>query len=237
MKNPISPLPAQSPKNVKHWSIASIAQLLVSNNALTTLTTHHAVILAQRMRLCRVSQDAVLFKAGDTNTDFMALVLEGEALVEAAGNGAGEGVILKMVSVGDVLGEMGIIANTPRSATVTASTDMTIAILDQLAFAQLIKSAPELACAFLSTLLQGMTNRLRESNRKLQTMTKINQSMYAELEASRSNESHLADLFASASSLGTLSIRSDDDKLPTMNIAPQQSWDSRPPSFTQTYPI
>ena len=237
MKNPISTSPAPSPKNVKHWSIVSIAQLLVAHNALASLTTHHAIILAQRMRLCRVCQDTVLFKAGDTNTDFMALVLEGEALVEAVGNGAGEGVILKMVSVGDVLGEMGIIANTPRSATVTASTDMTVAILDQAAFAQLIKGEPDLACAFLSSLLQGMTNRLRESNRKLQTMTKINQSMFAELEASRSNENHLADLFASSTSLGMRSIRNDDAKPPTMNIAPPQLWDSQPPAFSQTYPI
>lgn len=237
VKNPMSPSPVPSTKNVKHWSIASIAQLLVAHNALATLTTHHAVILAQRMRLCQVSQDAVLFKAGDTNTDFMALVLEGEALVEAVDAGAGEGVILKMVSVGDVLGEMGIIANTPRSATVTASTDMTVAILDQLAFAQLIKSAPELACAFLSTLLQSMTNRLRESNRKLQTMTKINQSMFAELEASRSNESHLADLFASATGSGLLAIKSDDGGQPKMNVTTPQLWDSQPPAFTQTYPI
>lgn len=225
----------------KHWSIASIAQLLVANNALTTLTTHHAVILAQRMRLCAVASGTVLFKAGDTNTDFMALILDGEALVEATDAGTGEAVVLKLVSDGDVLGEMGIVANTPRSATVTASTDMTVAILDQSAFAQLIKDAPDLACAFLSTLLHGVTNRLRESNRKLQTMTKINQSMYAELEASRNNESNLADLFASASSLGMTLTKSDDDDLTNrqhqQKLNPSQPWDSRPPGFTQTYPI
>jgi CRP/FNR family transcriptional regulator, cyclic AMP receptor protein len=229
------------PPTGKHWSIASIAQLLVANNALTTLTTHHAVILAQRMRLCKITQDAVLFKAGDTNTDFMALILDGEALVEATDAGTGEAVVLKLVTEGDVLGEMGIVANTPRSATVTASTDMTVAILDQSAFAQLIKDAPDLACAFLSTLLHGVTNRLRESNRKLHTMTKINQSMYAELEASRNNESHLADLFASSSSLGLVLVKNDDASSPAQqgigNLASLKPWDSRPPGFTQTYPI
>lgn len=230
-----------APQPVKHWSIASIAQLLVAHNALATLTTHHAVILAQRMRLCEIASGTVLFKAGDTNTDFMALVLDGEALVEAADAGAGEAVVLKILTDGDVLGEMGIIANSPRSATVTASTDMTVAILDQSAFAQLVKEIPELACAFLSTLLQGLTNRLRESNRKLQTMTKINQSMYAELEASRNNESNLADLFASSSSLGMVLVKSDDAPLAAppggVNVASLKPWDSRPPGFTQTYPI
>lgn len=229
------------PPSGKHWSIASIAQQLVANNALTTLTTHHAVILAQRMRLCVVAMGTVLFRAGDTNTDFMALVLDGEALVEAVDAGAGEAVVLKLVSEGDVLGEMGIIANTPRSATVTASTDMTVAILDQSAFALLIKDTPDLACAFLSTLLQSVTNRLRESNRKLQTMTKINQGMFAELEASRNNESNLADLFASSSSLGLVLDKSDDAPLPDpqgiVNVKDPKPWDSRPPGFTQTYPI
>ena len=183
----------------KYWSIAATAELLVARNALATLTTHHAIILAQRMRLCEVVQGTVMFKSGDTNTDFLALVLDGRALVEAADPSADEALALKIVNPGDVLGEMGIVANIPRSATVTASTHMTVAILDQSAFAQLVQDVPDLACAFLSTLLQGLASRLRESNRKLQTMAKINQSMCAELAASRNNERNLADLFASNS--------------------------------------
>jgi CRP/FNR family transcriptional regulator, cyclic AMP receptor protein len=186
----------------KHWSIGAIAQQLVSNNALTAITTHHAVILAQRMRLCQVRQHKVLFRAGDTNTDFLAFVLDGEAVVESPSDGSNEAVVLNVIGVGDMLGEMGVVANVPRSATVTASSDMMVAILDQTAFAKLIKDAPELACGFLSTLLKSVTDRLRESNRKLQTLTVINKSLFEELEASKLNESELAELLLSPSVLG-----------------------------------
>lgn len=216
-----------APQAAKQWSVTAIAQVLVAHNALATLTARHAHILAQHMRLSDVPVGTVMFKAGDLDTDFMALVLEGEALVEAQGAGAGDAVVLKIIGEGDVLGEMGIIANIARSATVTASTDMTVAILDQSDIAQLVKDAPELACAFLSTLLHSLSNRLRESNRKLQTMTKINQSMFSELEASRNNESDLADLFASSSTIGRLLVKTDDKQLPQ---------DSQPPTFPPTRP-
>ena len=188
----------------KLWSIAAIAQLLVAHNALATLNTHHAVILAQRMRLCEVTQGTVLFEAGATNTDFMAFVLEGDATVETGGAGTADGVVLSDAGPGDILGEMGVVANIPRSATVTATSAMVVAIMDQSVFAQLIKDAPDLACAFLSTLLQSVSSRLRKSNHKLKTLTIINNSLFEELEASQQNESDLAELFVSNSTFGRL---------------------------------
>lgn len=202
------------PSAGKYWSIASIAQLLAAHPALTTLTTHHAVILAQRMRLHEAAQGAVIFKAGDTNTNFLALVLEGRALEEAQVPKANEAVALKIINPGDALGELGFIANIPHSATVTASTDLTVAILDQSAFAQLIEDVPDFACAFLSTLLQSLAIRLRDSNRKLQTMTETTQSMYAELATSRNSEHYLANLFASNSNVVTPLTETEHAKLP-----------------------
>ena len=206
------------PSAGKYWSIASIAQLLAAHPALTTLTTHHAVILAQRMCLLEAAQGAVIFKAGDTNTNtntnFLALVLEGRALEEAQVPKANEAVALKIINPGDALGELGFIANIPHSATVTASTDLTVAILDQSAFAQLIEDVPDFACAFLSTLLQSLAIRLRDSNRKLQTMTETTQSMYAELATSRNSEHYLANLFASNSNVVTPLTETEHAKLP-----------------------
>lgn len=174
-----------TPAAQKHWSIAAIARSLVSHNALASVSTHQAVILAQRMRLCSIVKDQVLFRAGDTNTDFLAFVLDGEAIVESPGLGANQAVVLNVVGAGDIVGEMGVVANIPRSATVTASSDMMVVIMDQAAFAQLVKEAPDMACGFLSSLLQGVTDRLRESNRKLQTLSVINKSLFEELEASK----------------------------------------------------
>jgi CRP/FNR family transcriptional regulator, cyclic AMP receptor protein len=181
-----------------HWSTTDVARMLISNNALASVKTRDAVVLAQRMRLCRVASGAVLFKAGDTNTDFMAFVLEGEAVVESTDAGAGDAMVLHVLTVGQMVGEMGVVANAPRSATVTAATDMLVAVLDQTAFALLIKQAPDVACGFLSTLLQSTSDRLRESNRKLLTLTRINQSLFAELVEPKQDDGKLADFFVSA---------------------------------------
>lgn len=237
---------------LRHWSITEVARRLISSNALASIKTQDAIVLAQRMRLCQITGGAVLFKNGDTNTDFMALVLEGEAVVENMDTGAGDGMVLSVVAAGNIIGEMGVVANAPRSATVTASGDMVVAILDQAAFAQLIAQKPAVACGFLSSLLHGVTDRLRESNRKLLTLTKINQSMFNELEASRENESHLAELFVSASNFGTLqpAAENSQDKNSlsethrraaqnplTRQPTPATPTESLPPEFTRTHPV
>ena len=194
----------ESTTPTRHWSVTNVARTLISSNALASIKTQDAIFLAQRMRLCKVASGAVMFRAGDTNTNFMALVLDGEAIVESTNTGAGEAVVFNVVTAGQMIGEMGVIDNTPRSANVTASSDMVVAILDQSAFALLIKQAPNVACGFLSSLLQGTTDRLRESNRKLHTLAAINKSLFDELEESKQNESDLAELFVSTSVFGTL---------------------------------
>ena len=194
----------ESTTPTRHWSVTNVARTLISSNALASIKTQDAILLAQRMRLCKVASGAVMFRAGDTNTNFMALVLDGEAIVESTNTGAGEAVVFNVVTAGQMIGEMGVIDNTSRSANVTASSDMVVAILDQSAFALLIKQAPNVACGFLSSLLQGTTDRLRESNRKLHTLTVINKSLFDELEESKQNESELAERFLSTSVFGTL---------------------------------
>ena len=188
----------------RHWSTAGMARMLISSNALASIKTQDAMLVARRMRLCKVASGAVMFRAGDTNTDFMALVLEGEAVVESTHTRAGEGVVFSVVTPGQMIGEMGVVANMPRSANVTAASDMVVAVFDQSAFALLIKEAPNTACGFLSSVLRGTTDRLRESNRKLHTLTVINKSLFDELEESKQHESELAELFVPASVLGTL---------------------------------
>lgn len=188
----------------RYWSITEIARALISSNALSSITTQDAILLAQRMRVCQVASGAVLFRAGSTNTDFMALILEGEAVVECTNAATGEPMVLSVVTARQMIGEMGVVANSPRSATITAASDMVVAILDQSAFALLIKQQPHVACGFLSSLLQGTTDRLRESNRKLQTLASINKSLMEELHSSRQNESNLAELYASTSVFGAL---------------------------------
>lgn len=219
------------------WSTTDVARMLISSNALASTKTRDAVVLAQRMRLCRVASGSVFFKAGDTQSDFLAFVLEGEAVVQSTDVGAGEAVVFNVVTAGQMVGEMAVVSNVPRSASVIASSDMVLAVLDQSVFAKLIKEVPSVACGLLCTLLQSTSDRLRESNRKLLTLTKINQSLFDELEAARHNDSRLAEHFVSASNLGTVLPQSKPDEPPDATKTPAKPRDKQPPGFAQTRPM
>lgn len=196
-------------KGQRNWTTQDVARMLVSNNALACVSNKDAMVLAQKMRVYRLDSGKVLIKAGDTATDFMALVLEGEAIVE--NTGAGDGVVLHVLVAGQMVGEMSVVGNAPRSASVVASTDMVVAVLGQSAFASVIKQTPGVACGFLSALLHSTADRLRESNRKLQTLTKINQSLFEELDATQQNEVGLTKMYVPASNFKATQLAAHTD--------------------------
>lgn len=166
----------------KRWTTSDVAQLLVSHNSLTTVSLEDATEFVKRMQPRRVKHGTVLFREGERDSNFMVFILQGEAVVESSTTGHGESMVLKLLGGGDIIGELGIIDNKARSATVTAASDMALAVMDQAAFALLIKEAPSLGCSLLGSLLQSVGNRLRESNRMVHTLTLINKSLHAELE-------------------------------------------------------
>lgn len=166
----------------KRWTTGDVAQLLVSHTSLTNISQEDATEFVKRMQPRRVKHGTVLFREGERDSHFMVFILQGEAVVESSTTGHGESMVLKLLGEGDIIGELGIIDNKARSATVTAASDMALAVMDQAAFALLIKEAPSLGCSLLGSLLQSVGNRLRESNRMVHTLTLINKSLHAELE-------------------------------------------------------
>ena len=182
----------------KRWTTTDVARLLVSNNALTAVTIEDATEFVKRMLPRRVKQGTVLFQEGEKNPNFMMFILQGEAVVESSTTGNGQSVVISLLGEGDIIGELGIVDNKARSATVTASSEMALAIMDRVSFAQMVREAPGLACNLLGTMLQSVGNRLRDSNRKVHTLTLINKSLHAELESVTQSEGALATPAATA---------------------------------------
>ena len=167
----------------KRWTTSDVARLLVSNNALTAVTIEDGTEFVKRMLPRRVKQGTVLFHEGEKNPNFMMFILQGEAIVESATLGHGQPTVINLLGEGDIIGELGIIDNKARSATVTATSEMALAIMDRAAFALMVKEAPGLACNLLGKVLHSVGNRLRDSNHKVHTLTLINKSLHAELES------------------------------------------------------
>lgn len=170
---------------LKNWSQTDAARLLVSNDAMAGVTTADAREFVKRMRACVVPLGTVLFREGDSDADFMVFILSGDAVVEGTALGHSQGTVFKVLGPGALIGELGVVDNNARSATVVADSDMVL--MDQAAFTRLIVERPDLACKFLGSMLRTMSARLRDSNRRVQMLDQLSKTLNDELAAMKSH--------------------------------------------------
>lgn len=149
------------------WTRLQVAELLISQTALTELNRNAAQEVAELLKSEHVAAGTVLIEEGMTSTGFMALILEGEAIVANAITSSGEAVVLGEIGTGAVFGEMGILDGKPRSATVTAVTDMDIVVLDRPGLRRLIDEMPSVAVSLLSAVMVRVAERLRATNARV----------------------------------------------------------------------
>ena len=86
-------------------------------------------------------------------------ILEGEVEVAKSINKS-ESRILQTLRAGDFFGEMGIIHNAPRAATVTAKTNVVVLELDRESFDNVLNRSSSIALA----MVHEISNRLREND-------------------------------------------------------------------------
>lgn len=177
------------------WSRSDVAELLISRTALTELNLEHALQVVRLLTPQRVKAGTVLIHEGVTSTGYMALVLQGEAVVaNEIGGSLHDSMVLSMLSSGSLFGELGVLDGKPRSATVTAVTDMDIAVLDRPALARLIETVPAVACALMGAIMARVAERLRATNVKVKALTAANLALQDELGALRNQRAAGVDL-------------------------------------------
>ena len=102
--------------------------------------------------LVEFPQGAVIFEKGDPG-DVMYLIKEGEVDIT---NGKD---VLTTLPAGELLGEMALISNEPRSATAVARTDCRMLPVDEAKFLYLVQQTPYFALHVMGLL----TDRLRRA--------------------------------------------------------------------------
>lgn len=98
-----------------------------------------------------VSAGRVLTRQGEAGREFVVIV-EGRATVER------DGVKVADLEAGAHFGELALLDDHPRNATVTAETDLRIKVIDRRAFQALLDEAPHLT----KNLLRATVHRLHE---------------------------------------------------------------------------
>jgi signal transduction histidine kinase len=101
---------------------------------------------------------AILCRENEVEDRFY-MILEGEVEVTKNINST-ESRLLKTLSPGDFFGEMALIHNAPRAATVTAKTELTTLELDKSAFDRVLHKSTSIAMAMVSEI----SNRLRQND-------------------------------------------------------------------------
>lgn len=170
------------------------ALLLVTPTALADLSQSDARAVLACMLLRQVKTGTVLIKEGEvTHTDFMMLIVDGEVLVDNEVASMDDGMVVSIIGAGSLIGEMGLLDGAPRSASCTATTDLSVAVLSREALLGLIKSNPAVAARLMLAVSKRLSDRLREANRKIKTLGGLSRALQQELDAAHQTDGRLAE--------------------------------------------
>jgi CRP/FNR family transcriptional regulator, cyclic AMP receptor protein len=97
----------------------------------------------------------IIFKEGDEG-DAMYLIVDGKVKVHSGDH------VFAELGTKQVFGEMSILDAEPRSASITALTELTLLKIQRDDFAEILAEKPEISQGILKVL----TRRLREANRR-----------------------------------------------------------------------
>jgi CRP-like cAMP-binding protein len=168
--------------------------LLTDAASLAGMAVGEARTVVDAMRPVHLVAGTLLFEEGDAvDNDYMVLVLEGHLRAVNSTGLPGEEVVISVVGPGSLLGEMGVIDGGPRSASCTAITDVKLGVLSREALLGLIDAQPAAASRLMLGLSRGLAERLRESNRKLRTLSQVTRALQLELDAAHAVNRRLLD--------------------------------------------
>lgn len=113
------------------------------------LTAKERKAVSRLMTNVTIKAGRDLMVEGTAGREFL-VILDGEATVRRSGR------IVARVGAGDFLGELAVIAGVPRTATVTADTEMAVSVLNRREFSAMLDDQPKLA----RKVLVGAVKRL-----------------------------------------------------------------------------
>lgn len=129
----------------------SLDKALPNIELFSELSNKELKSVASLMTPVRVKAGRVLTEEGQPGREFM-IIIEGTATVRRSGK------VVARLGPGDFFGELAVVAGVPRTATVTADSDMLIETLNRREFSSLLDESPRIA----KKVLVGAVRRLHE---------------------------------------------------------------------------
>jgi hypothetical protein len=107
------------------------------------------------------SAGETIFREGELGTEMYIL---SEGAVEVVTGEAGRPTVVATLGKGDFFGEMSLLDDRPRSATIRAKTDVRLLVINGATFGQMLKDNPEIAVR----MMRKLARRLRDTDHLLQ---------------------------------------------------------------------
>ena len=118
--------------------------------------------VASSAKMVQYDPDEVIMKQGDASDSF-SLVASGEVIIKAKHDTRDELVEVARVKPYDIIGELGMLLDEPRSATVVAGNDTILLTFDKKFFSDMFKRIPSfalVACRVLAKRLHGSSRSM-----------------------------------------------------------------------------
>ncbi|MBW2593521.1 MAG: cyclic nucleotide-binding domain-containing protein [Deltaproteobacteria bacterium] len=121
--------------------------------------------VADQMKFIEINPDEILFNEWD-RSDYVCFVVYGSLSVMKK-SGPDDYAILSTLKRGKSLGEMALIDNSPRSATVKANTKSILALLPKDHFDIILENRPAIGIKLLKGIARLLSHNLRKTSSRL----------------------------------------------------------------------
>jgi len=138
------------------------------------LSLDEIAILDQYLGLLELAKGDTVFDEGE-NGGFVCFVVNGELEVLKKASG-GESSVITKLGKGQTIGEMALIDELPRSATVKARSPASLTVLSRRDFEELATQSPEIALKILKYLARSLSLSLRKTSNRLSGNLDIDES-------------------------------------------------------------
>lgn len=163
-------------------SLTMAAEMLCAPSALMPLNVDEARVVVRYMHPQQIAEGTVFIREGDDDTGFMVLVLDGEVTVESIVVSRISPITVTVLGPGSMHGDVGLIDGLPRSASCTASTDLSCAVLDRDGVLQLLKDEPVICAKLMIAIAMRIGERLRDNTDKLKKYVQLTKTMQQEID-------------------------------------------------------
>lgn len=161
-------------------------ELLMTPAAIADLGPDDAACVVGYMGLVTYPVGATVLREGDvSNTSYMLLILNGEVTVETSDPVSAGGVPISVLGPGNVIGEMGLIDGSARSATCRAATPLQAAGLTRKALQRLVDEHPKVGARLMVGLCKRLADRLRALNEQLLIYSRLNATLQQQIDRTR----------------------------------------------------